>query len=460
MTFVPPPGFEGDTTLSLASQSVGATPAAATVTITSGIFSVTNTNDSGPGSLRQAIVDSNAATGGTNTIEFAIPGARRAGHLATFPAAGDRQCGVDRRLSQPGYTGTPLIELSGSHTDFTAGLTITGSDVTIRGLAVGGFSGGAGVLISGAGATGNVIEANDLGTDPTGTLALPNAYGVQIVGGASNNLIDGTIATAGNLIAFNIGPGVVVEGENSTGDQITANRVFDNDTHAGLQFNGSSYVNLSDGLIAGLGVEETIEASFETTGDGIIIGSQSESPGGEDPYINSRPDALCRHRRQALRRLGDATVLNSGIAVNDGAWHEVALVVDGASETESLYLDGQLVASATGYFYNYGYTSNQIGTGYAGGYYNYYYGYYVDYDPATTTGWFGFQGKISNVQIWSTPRMAGEILEDIAAPVSVTSTGLTADYPFDEGHGTTALDQTPNQNEGTLAESTVICRPG
>ena len=28
---------------------------------------------------------------------------------------------------------------------------------------------------------------------------------------------------------------------------------------------------------------------------------------------------------------------------------------------------------------------------------------------------------------------------------------MTADYPFDEGQGTTAFDQTPNQNDGTLA---------
>ena len=35
---------------------------------------VTNTADSGPGSLRQAILDSNAATGATNTIDFDIPG--------------------------------------------------------------------------------------------------------------------------------------------------------------------------------------------------------------------------------------------------------------------------------------------------------------------------------------------------------------------------------------------------
>src|SRR6516225_6219946 len=38
-------------------------------------FAVTNTDDSGPGSLRQAILDSNAATGGTNVIDFAISGA-------------------------------------------------------------------------------------------------------------------------------------------------------------------------------------------------------------------------------------------------------------------------------------------------------------------------------------------------------------------------------------------------
>src|SRR5262249_54736865 len=36
-------------------------------------ITVTNTNDSGPGSLRQAIVDSNANVGTTDTIAFAIP---------------------------------------------------------------------------------------------------------------------------------------------------------------------------------------------------------------------------------------------------------------------------------------------------------------------------------------------------------------------------------------------------
>jgi hypothetical protein len=37
-------------------------------------FLVNTTADSGPGSLRQAILNSNTAIGGRNTIEFAIPG--------------------------------------------------------------------------------------------------------------------------------------------------------------------------------------------------------------------------------------------------------------------------------------------------------------------------------------------------------------------------------------------------
>ena len=80
-------------------------------------------------------------------------------------------------FSQPGYAGTPLIELSGSQAGGGDGLTITGSDVTVRGLDIDGFSQGAGIHITGTGATGDWIYGNFLGTDPTGTQALPNNTG-------------------------------------------------------------------------------------------------------------------------------------------------------------------------------------------------------------------------------------------------------------------------------------------
>src|SRR5207244_4176909 len=166
-------------------------------------------------------------------------------------------------------TCSPRIELGGSEAGTADGMPSTGSDVTVRGLDINGFSQGAGILISGTGATGNVIEANDIGTDPTGSRALPNYFGVRILDGAHDNLVGGTTVAAGNLIASNTGPGVVVQGDGSVGNRINTNRIFANDatttpTPAGmLQFDGSDYVRLPDELTAmDLGREKTIEAWF------------------------------------------------------------------------------------------------------------------------------------------------------------------------------------------------------
>ena len=142
-------------------------------------------------------------------------------------------------FSQPGYAGTPLIELSGQSAPRGDGLTITGSGVTVRGLAINGFASGAGILIVGPDASGNAIEANVIGTDPTGSQARPNNFGVKIVDGAHDNIVGGTDATAGNLIAFNSGQGVVVQGNGSIGNRINANRIFANNLgHGGIDFDG------------------------------------------------------------------------------------------------------------------------------------------------------------------------------------------------------------------------------
>ena len=135
-------------------------------------FSVTNTADSGPGSLRQAILDSDAATAATNTIDFAIPGTgvQTIEPASSLPAI--TQAVLIDGESQPGYAGTPLIELGGQNAGTGDGLTITGSNVTVRGLDIGGYSQGAGIHITGAGATGDWIYGNFLGTDPTGTHAV------------------------------------------------------------------------------------------------------------------------------------------------------------------------------------------------------------------------------------------------------------------------------------------------
>ena len=150
---------------------------------------MTTTADSGPGSLRQAILDSNAATGGTNTIDFNIPGSgvHVIAPLSPLPAITNPVL-IDG-FSQLGYSGTPLIQIDGGQAGAANGLTITGPDSTVRGLDITDFVAGAGILIAGAGATGDWIEGNVIGTDPTGALAEPNLVGVQLSDGAHNDIV-------------------------------------------------------------------------------------------------------------------------------------------------------------------------------------------------------------------------------------------------------------------------------
>src|SRR5262249_25448942 len=62
----------------------------------------------------------------------------------------------------------------------------------------------AGVLIQGAGTSGNLVQGNSIGTDPFGSITLSNdMFGVEITGGATENTIGGTTAAARNLICRN-----------------------------------------------------------------------------------------------------------------------------------------------------------------------------------------------------------------------------------------------------------------
>ncbi len=338
LTFAPAPGFEGNTVLTVGALSQGSQSLQSVVNITNGLFAVTNTNEGGPGSLRQAILDSNVATGGANTIDFAIPGGgvQVIAPLSPLPTIVNPVL-IDG-FSQPGYAGTPLIEVIGGQAGTGSGFTITSSNVTIRGLDINGFSAGAGILISGPASFGNVIESNDIGSDPTGSVGLPNYYGVQIVGGASGNLVGGASVGDGNLIAFNFGAGVDVLDDNSTGNQITANRIFGNDDVSALQFDGSTYVTMPNGLIDPEYGSETLEASFETTTGGVIFGVQAGdagiSPGnGWLPLLYVGTNGLL-YGGSSDSYGGQVVQITSAEPVDDGNWHDVALVFD-ASQARS-----------------------------------------------------------------------------------------------------------------------------
>src|SRR5207248_10720510 len=104
------------------------------------ILAVTNTNDSGAGSLRQAITDSNN-TAGVQTIAFQIPGAGVRTIAPTSPLPDTADGVTIDGTTQPGYAGTPLIELSGASAGANAdGLRIMAGSTTVRALIINRFS--------------------------------------------------------------------------------------------------------------------------------------------------------------------------------------------------------------------------------------------------------------------------------------------------------------------------------
>jgi hypothetical protein len=211
-------------------------------------FVVNSTADSGPGSLRQAILDSNAAIGQVNTINFDIPGqgVQTIAPLSSLPTI--TQAVLIDGSSQPGYPGTPLIELNGGQLSTSDGLTITGSHVTVRGLDIDDFSQGAGIHITGTSATGDWIYANFFGMDPTGTQAGPNDYGVEIDGGATKNLIgtngDGVNdAAERNVLSGNLFAGVWINGQGTDANAVAGNFIGTDVSGAVALDNGTQTVS-------------------------------------------------------------------------------------------------------------------------------------------------------------------------------------------------------------------------
>ena len=122
---------------------------------------------------------------------------------------------------------------------------------------IGGSLPGAGNLISGNitgifvnnGATGCTIQGNKIGTDITGALAIPNGAGDGITA-FGTGLIGGVGVSDGNLVAFNGGQGVSLQGSSTY--PILGNSIFSNGG-LGIDLNGNGVVVPNDDCDADTG---------------------------------------------------------------------------------------------------------------------------------------------------------------------------------------------------------------
>jgi len=242
-------------------------PAAAAAT-----YTVTTTSDSGPGSLRQAILDTNANPG-ADSIAFAIgpsgnqqtiqPTSALPAIIGPVTIDGWSQGGV-------GYTGPPLIELNGALAGAQAvGLTLTGGGSVVRGLVINGFAigGSAGGIRLQTGGN-NWIYGNYIGTSFAGDTRIANQRGVWIDGGSSNNRIgtnaDGVNDLAErNVISANVEQNIWIYQPATTGNLIMGNYI-------GLNAAGTAAVGVNNQTVAAAGVlvQEASYTIIGTDGDG------------------------------------------------------------------------------------------------------------------------------------------------------------------------------------------------
>ena len=176
--------------------------------------------------------------------------------------------GVTKNIISGNYLGTDAaganspgiqqfgIGLFGGVTATTIGGSTTGAGNLISGNTA------YGIYISDLGTSNNVVQGNLIGTDATGTTAIPNAdFGVGVLSFASGNLIGGTTAGARNVISGTIGYGYgvgidnanrnVVQG-NYIGTDISGNAAIPNE-FAGVVIDDGSASNIVGGVIAGAG---------------------------------------------------------------------------------------------------------------------------------------------------------------------------------------------------------------
>ncbi len=261
-------------------------------------FSVVNLNDSGAGSLRQAILDANSAAG-DDVIDFEVVGTidLTSGALPTIVDS----VNIDGTTA-PGYDDAPLVEIDFNEFD--------GFDFVST-------------------AVDSALQALGLTNSGGDAVTLDGCDNVQLVGNYIGVALDGT-TSAGNQ-----GNGVVVDG--ATGVTIQGNVISGNGANGVLLANGASQNTLADNLI---GTNAAGTAAVGNALDGVRITDSTDNViGNTDPvsgidYYNTDNVSVPVSAWQGIRAADTAgQFLISGTSGDDGLLFIGTMEGDGTSYT-------------------------------------------------------------------------------------------------------------------------------
>ncbi|MCP4537172.1 MAG: hypothetical protein GY832_08485 [Chloroflexi bacterium] len=242
-------------------------------------YAVVNTNDSGGGSLRQAIINANNNPG-PDTITFSIlpiPGNNCTFSLCsilpltplpTLTGDGTTINGYSQPGAQPATDTTPaaiMIQIFGDTAGTGAnGFTIDSASNEIKGLVIYNFSSSfssSGIRIQGGDATNNIISGNYVRS---------NSNGVIIRDGAQNNTVGGDTPAERNVISDNDGDGVHIWDSDTTNNTISGNYI-------GTNINGTADLgNYGDGVYIRDGAQNNTVGG-DTAGERNVISGNYET---------------------------------------------------------------------------------------------------------------------------------------------------------------------------------------
>jgi hypothetical protein len=226
-----------------------------------GTIAVTNINDSGTGSLREAINSANANLG--DTIIFSISGTPPYTITPLSPLPEITAPVILDGTTQPGFVDTPVIEIDGSNAGLgTDGLVISASNSGVRGVNIHSFDGDGITLSNSIG--NNVIELSFIGTDPSGNYDMGNGQnGVNIISSPGNRVLN-------SMISGNDANGIRIANVN-----YPVNPTFIQGNNIGVNLSGT--VPLGNTSM-GLRIENSLNIMIGgmASGEGNIIGANSD----------------------------------------------------------------------------------------------------------------------------------------------------------------------------------------
>ena len=258
----------------------------------------TNAFDLGPGSATNA--NSNGSEiQGLDIVNFSSVGTNGGTAITIEPSStGDIVSGNYLGVAADGLTAAP----NGNAGVFVSspGNTIGGPTAADRNVISG--NGQAGVVVAstpiiGPVATNNIIEGNYIGTDPTGSSAIPNLNGV-VLGGAVSTTVGGAAVADRNLISGNTIDGILVTGdgfgvvpsEPTSNNVIVGNFLGTNAAGAAALGNGRWGIDNRDAdhtRIGGIAIEVGLAPGNVVSGNGNFdVDRVGTDGGGIDLFAN------------------------------------------------------------------------------------------------------------------------------------------------------------------------------